>query len=178
MRCTMARLRLLILGLLASAAGLGGGSSLPAQCRLCDQPSTLRPGLADGDGLTLSIETSLNFDRLVLSSAGQGTAIVRPDGANRVEGAVTAIGARAMVGSATVRGAPSRPVRVEMPGRIELYSTSGGRISVDDIVTDLGQAPKLDASGSLTFRFGGRVTISGDSEGSYRGEMPITVEYP
>jgi hypothetical protein len=64
-----------------------------------------------------------------------------------------------------------------MPGRITLYSLSGGRIAIDDVGTDLPSMPKLDAAGNLTFRFGGRLSISGDAEGEYRGDVPITVEY-
>ena len=33
------------------------------------------------------------------------------------------------------------------------------------------------SAGNLTFRFGGRVQISGDADGDYRGDLPITVEY-
>jgi hypothetical protein len=68
-------------------------------------------------------------------------------------------------------------VRVELPRRIDLYSVSGGRIAVDDVSSDLPSLPRLDSAGNLTFRFGGRVTVTGDSEGEYRGNMPITVEY-
>ena len=82
-----------------------------------------------------------------------------------------------MVGSASVHGTPGRPVRVELPRRIDLYSLGGGRITVDDVASDLPSLPRLDSAGNLTFRFGGRVTITGDSEGDYRGDMPITVEY-
>ena len=82
-----------------------------------------------------------------------------------------------MVGTATIHGAAGRAVRVELPRRIDLYSVSGGRITVDDVASDLASLPRLDSAGNLTFRFGGRVTVRGDSEGEYRGEMPITVEY-
>jgi hypothetical protein len=82
-----------------------------------------------------------------------------------------------MVGSAVVHGQPGRAVRVELPPRIELYSLSGGRITVDNVASDLPALPRLDSAGNLTFRFGGRVTVTGDSEGDYRGDMPITVEY-
>jgi hypothetical protein len=37
--------------------------------------------------------------------------------------------------------------------------------------------PKLDGAGNLSFRFGGRLRISGDADGGYRGDVPITVEY-
>ena len=94
-----------------------------------------------------------------------------------VSGMIGAISSRAMVGSATVRGEPGRSVRIDLPRHIQLYSISGGRIAVDEIVSDLPASPKLDATGLLTFRFGGRIRISGDAEGDYRGDMPITAEY-
>jgi hypothetical protein len=37
--------------------------------------------------------------------------------------------------------------------------------------------PQLDSSGNLAFRFGGRLSVAGDAEGDYRGDVPITVEY-
>jgi hypothetical protein len=82
-----------------------------------------------------------------------------------------------MVGSASVHGEPGRAVRIELPHRIDLYSIDGGRIAFDDVVSDLPSMPRLDSAGNLTFRFGGRLTITGDSEGQYRGDLPITVEY-
>lgn len=167
---------LVLAGALLTGA-LSASTSAPAQCRLCDQPTTARTDTADDDGLTLHVETSLNFDRLVLASTSQGAATVRPDGSSSAEGGVVAISARAMVGSASVHGSPGRIVRVELPGRIDLFSSTGGRIAVDELITDLPQIPKLDAAGNLDFHFGGRATITGDADGNYRGEMPITVEY-
>jgi hypothetical protein len=37
--------------------------------------------------------------------------------------------------------------------------------------------PRLDSSGTLTFRFGGRIRITGDADGDYRGDLPISAEY-
>jgi hypothetical protein len=48
---------------------------------------------------------------------------------------------------------------------------------MDEIVSDLPPLPVLDSAGNLTFRFGGRVRISGESDGDYRGDLPITVQY-
>jgi hypothetical protein len=48
---------------------------------------------------------------------------------------------------------------------------------IEDIVSDLPGSARLNASGTLTFRFGGRLRVSGDAEGEYRGDVPITVEY-
>ena len=82
-----------------------------------------------------------------------------------------------MVGSAIVRGEPNRTVRVELPQQIVLHSGSGREISFDDVVSDLPVLPRLDSAGILRFRFGGRLRISGEAEGDYRGDLPITVEY-
>jgi hypothetical protein len=162
--------------ILVAAAAAVGSSPARAQCRLCDTPTTALSQSPDGDGIALEIQTSLNFDRLILSGS-QGAAVIRPDGSSSAEGAVTQVSGRAMVGSASVHGTPGRAIRVELPRRIDLYSLAGARITVDDVASDLPSLSRLDSAGNLTFRFGGRVTISGDSEGDYRGEMPITVEY-
>ena len=150
---------------------------LAAQCRLCETPTTEIPAQGAQDDVQLQIETSLNFDRLVLSGAGAGAATLRPDGANTSEGAVAGVGPRATVGIVTVHGQPNRALRVDIPHRIDLYSLSGGRITLDDVTTDLSLAPRLDAAGNLKFRFGGRLHVTGDSDGQYRGDLPITVEY-
>ena len=148
-----------------------------AQCRLCETPTTQSPGSGEASTIDLQIEASLDFDRLVLLGAGEGTADLLPDGSRMVSGMVGAISSRAMVGSARLRGEPGRGVRIDLPRRIELHSLSGGTVVIDDIVSDLDTVPRLDASGSLSFRFGGRLRISGDAEGDYRGDIPITVEY-
>jgi hypothetical protein len=173
----MGLLKLHALLLAALAAAAAGTSPARGQCRLCDTPTTALPSPADSDAIELEIETSLDFGRLILAGEGQGAAVIRPDGSSGAQGALSAVSARAMVGTAAIHGAAGRAVRVELPRRIELYSIGGGRITVDDVASDLPSLPRLDSAGNLTFRFGGRVTVLGDSEGDYRGEMPITVEY-
>lgn len=151
--------------------------SASAQCRLCAAPTTESAVLRPDGEIDLQIEAALDFDRLILLGTGEGTAQLRPDGSTQVSGVIGAISTRAMVGSATVRGEPGRAVRIDLPRQIELYSLSGGRVSLDEIGSDLPSLPKLDSTGRLVFRFGGRVRISGDAEGDYRGDMPITAEY-
>ena len=171
--------RTLLLTVLALAAGMSTVPVRPAaaQCRLCDAPTTSRDeGPADA-AVSLEIETSLDFDRLILLGAGDGTATLLPDGSTSVSGVVGAISGRAIVGSAVVRGEAGRTVRIELPRQIELYSLSGARITIEDIVSDLPSLARLDSAGSLSFRFGGRLRISGEADGDYRGEVPITVEY-
>lgn len=157
---------------------LAGSAVADAQCRLCGQPTVVTPTdtLANGD-VDLQIEASLNFDRLILSGSGAGAVTIRPDGSSGVEGSVLQEGPRAMVGTVLVHGIANRPVRVDMPRRIELFSVGGGRMTLDDIISDLPSGPHLDAAGNLSFRFGGRLIVSGDADGSYRGDLPITVEY-
>ena len=147
------------------------------QCRLCDRPTTVRMDNATNGDVQIQIETNLSFDRLIFSGAGPGSATIRPDGSSAAEGSVTEVGPRAMVGTVLVHGDPGRGVRIELPRRIELYSMSGGRLTLEDVTTDAVAAPHLDPAGNLSFRFGGRLILTGDSDGPYRGDLPITVDY-
>ena len=138
-----------------------------AQCRLCDAPTTGRAEPDRAAGMSSSrIESSLNFDRLILTGGGKGAATMRPDGSSGAEGSVMQLGPRAMVGSVQVHGEANRAVRVELPHRIELYSLAGGRITLDDVTSDLPSSPHLDAAGNLSFRFGGRLVVTGDADGA------------
>lgn len=165
--------------ILAMVAALvcAGGSVAPAQCRLCTTPTTNRDDSQISDRIALDVQTSLNFDQLVFDGRGSGSATIRPDGSIQNAGAVTDISPRAMVGTVVLHGQPGRTIRVQLPSRIVLHSIGGGEISFDDVVSDLPSLPRLDDSGSLTFRFGGRLHVSGDAEGQYRGDLPITAEY-
>ena len=173
----MGGFKIFALAIAAVAAAAVGLAPARGQCRLCEKPTTALSQSPDGDGIELEIQSSLDFGRLILGRQGQGAAVIRPDGSNAAEGALTGVSPRAMVGTAVVHGAAGRAVRVELPRRIDLYSLGGGRITVDDVSSDLPSLPRLDSAGNLSFRFGGRVTVTGDSEGDYRGDMPITVEY-
>jgi len=167
----------LLILLVAAAGAIAPARSATAQCRLCDQPTSARADGSEDDGIQLQIETDLEFDRLVISGGGAGAATMRPDGSTGAEGSVGAVGPRARVGTVLVHGQPNRLVRVDIPRRIELHSAGGGRMVLEDVTTDLSGAPRLDAAGNLSFRFGGRLTLSGDADGQYRGDLPITVEY-
>jgi hypothetical protein len=171
------RCKLRLLSSMAAVLLAGAAAPASAQCRLCSTPTTQLQTGQDGGDLRLDVQATLDFDRLVLLGAGDGAATLLPGGERSASGSVATLSARAMVGSVTVHGEPNRTLRVEMPGTIQLYSLSGGRISVDRLDTDLPGMPRLDSAGNLTFRFGGRVQINGDSDGDYRGDVPITVEY-
>jgi hypothetical protein len=161
------------------AAALLGGVPGPvgAQCRLCSTPTTERRETGQDGLIQLEVAAVLDFDGLVLLGAGQGAATLLPNGERSATGSIAAISAKAMVGSVTVRGEPGRALRVEMPRRVTLHSLTGGQITIEQMETDLPRLPKLDSAGNLSFEFGGRLKISGDAEGEYRGDVPITVEY-
>src|SRR6185437_1614721 len=170
--------RHMVLVVAALAAAISGAAPPAlAQCRLCEQPTTALPTDGPDGEVQLQIETKLDFDRLILSGSGAGAATIRPDGTQLAEGGVIDLGPRAMVGTVLVHGEAGRSIRVDLPHRIELYSVGGGRITLDDITSDLPAMPRLDPAGNLTFRFGGRLMVSGDSDGQYRGDLAITVEY-
>jgi hypothetical protein len=168
---------LLLSTMLAVALGALAPVGAAAQCRLCDSPTTQVDSASLDGPVSLRIEASLNFDQLILLGSGDGSVQLRPDGSSQVTGSVSAVSSRAMVGSATVRGEPGRAVRIDLPKHIELYSLSGARLSLDEIVSDLPSTAKLDSSGTLQFHFGGRIRLTGDAEGAYRGDLPITAEY-
>jgi hypothetical protein len=168
----------LAISLAASAFLLAGApASAPAQCRLCSKPLTERVESDSSDRIQLEVAAVLDFDRLVLLGGGGGAATLLPNGERSVSGSIATVSAKAMVGSVTVRGEPGRTLRIEMPRRIDLRSIGGGSIAVDDVETNLPGLPKLDSAGNLSFQFGGRLTIVGDADGEYRGDVPITVDY-
>ena len=172
-----ARIALRTLPIAAALLSLGAVQPADAQCRLCGSPTTVREAEGGKGEVQLDVQTSLNFDRLILLGAGEGTAVLRPDGSSSSTGMIADVSPRAMVGTVTVHGEPGRTIRIDLPSRIELHSLTGGAVTFDDVVSDLPSLPKLDSAGNLTVRFGGRLRIIGDAEGDYRGDLPITAEY-
>lgn len=149
-----------------------------APCRLCD---------GSGEGLTatvptalpmaLEVQTSLDFDRVILTGPSGGTARLAPDGSRATSGALAALTGRAMTGEVVIRGEPNRQIRVDLPTRIDLFGFAGGALAITRISSDLPILPRLDGEGRLRVRFGGELFVSGDAEGEYRGDVPITVDY-
>ena len=127
--------------------------------------------------MSLEVETTLDFDRVILVGESGGTARIGADGSRSSSGAVGALSGRTMVGTVVIRGEPGRQIRIDVPNRIDLFGLNGSRLTLLRVMTDLGPSPRLDATGRLTFHFGGELAISGSAEGDYRGDVPITVEY-
>ncbi|MBB3764812.1 DUF4402 domain-containing protein [Sphingomicrobium lutaoense] len=149
-----------------------------AQCRLCEERSVhVDQRKAGEERIGLQVETILDFDSIVLTGEGFGSATLGANGTRMAEGNVAILSSRAMVGQVVIRGEADRLVTVRLPERIELFSTDGDRLILDSIDHDLPRIPRLDAEGMLRFQFGGRLLVEGDAEGDYRGEVPIIAEY-
>lgn len=164
-------------GPIGLAVSFAAPNAAMAQCRLCDGAPPTATQAEAATPIRLEVESSLSFDRLVLMGVGDGTAILKPDGTRLLSGSLGDFSGSAMVGTAVVRGEPGRIVRVELPKIIELHSLTGSQLMIDEISTDLPAAPRLDSSGRLSFRFGGRLRVNGDADGDYRGDLPITADY-
>ena len=148
-----------------------------SDCRLCTTAPTDSDD-APASPLHLEVATRLDFDKVVYAGTGDAQLDLSPTGTARLSGATTASGARAMPGTVTVRGEPGRAVRIDLPRMVELFGDSGhGTIRILSLRTDLPNFPRIGADGTLSFRFGGDLRISGDSDGSYRGSVDILVEY-
>ena len=164
--------------LLFLALASASASAEPPVCRLCDGTPTLTgPGASDLRPMALEVRTSLDFDRVILTGPAGGTARIGPDGSRETRGALAAMSGRAMIGEVIIKGEPGRQVRVELPQRIDLYGFAGGGLAITRVTSDLPVLPRLDGEGVLRIRFGGELFVSGDSEGQYRGDVPITVDY-
>lgn len=175
----MSGLRIALLSPIALLVGaLAVPGSAPAQCRLCATPTT-SPDQADApQPIRLEVQAKLDFDQIVLlDSALPGTARIAPDGSSSTSGSIGALSGRAMVGSVIVRGEPGRMMRIGFPDAIQLFGLTGNSIRVRALVSDLPSTARLDSQGLLRFRFGGELEVSGNIEGEYRGDIPITVDY-
>jgi Domain of unknown function (DUF4402) len=128
--------------------------------------------------ISLEITTNLSFSRAALTSDHNGQIRIDPlTGSRQLGGGIIDLGGAALAGSATVHGEPGRAIRVEMPQTVSMSSSTGGAIEISDIQTNLSPAPRLDNFGTLIFQFGGRISVSGNVSGTFRGRVPITAEY-
>ena len=152
-------------GLTNSVAGCWA-IALPPSCLWRSSPRAL-----------LEVQTRLEFDKVVFGGMGEAMVTMSPDGVTRMAGAASATGARTMPGSVLIRGEPGHPVRVDLPRQVNLFGEGNGAIRIDSIVTDLPAFPRIGDDGTLSFRFGGDLRISGDGDGAYHGSIDIIVEY-
>ncbi|MFC4293372.1 DUF4402 domain-containing protein [Sphingorhabdus arenilitoris] len=149
-------------------------------CRLCEAaPSASNAPKGPDTPISIDITTRLNFSRFAMAGTGQsGQVKINPQsGTAQVQGGLVDLGGYSLAGTAVIRGEPGRQVRVDMPASIQMTSSTGGTMTLAELQTDLGPAPRLDASGELRFSFGGALQVSGSVSGKFRGRIPITAQY-
>ena len=170
------------------AAGLVVPSAINAQdagiapCRLCSADPSTAIEARPTQPLRLEVASRLDFDKVVFEGNGTALLALSPGGVARLSGAASAAGARALPGTVLVRGEPGRAVRVDLPRHVMLFgpgngNSGNGELRIDRLVTDLPSFPRIGDDGTLSFRFGGDLSLSGDSDGAYHGTIDITVEY-
>jgi len=162
---------------LVSPVAARAQEAILAPCRLCGPDSAAKGESRPVTPLRLEVLTRLEFDKVVFGGVGDAMVALSPGGASTMSGAAAATGARAMPGTVLIRGEPGRAVRIDLPHQVQLHGEGNGAIRIDSIVTDLPSFPRIGDDGTLSFRFGGDLLISGDSDGNYRGSVDIIVEY-
>ena len=176
----MGRKPALLAGIALTCATAIAAPAMPqeifAPCRLC-RPVEANLKQPPEQPVQLEVQTRLDFDQLILVGTGEGSAELWPNGTRVPRGSVKDISARATLGEVTVRGEPGRQVRVELPNSIDLHGFNGGSIRLEAIRSDLPLVARLDDNGRLSFRFGGVVRVTGDSDGEFRGDVQVNVEY-
>ena len=146
-----------------------------AQCRLCapdTSPSTREPARP----LNIEVETALDFSRAAGSRSGGSIAIDERTGQRRVNG-LADLGGFAIKGSVRLTGEPYRHVRISLPSSARLLAPDGNSAEAVDLRTDLPADPMLDGSGTLSFSFGGRLIVTGNVAGDFRGRIAIVADY-
>ncbi len=166
--------RLAFSTLIAVLAWSQAASARADECRLC---TTATGGTAAAQPLQVDIINGLTFSRAAHTGSGKGRISVAADGASNIGGGLIALGGYAVAGSAVIHGEPGRYIRIDLPARVEMTSSTGGKVEIANLRTSLGLHPQLDASGQLTFSFGGDLNVDSDLSGKFRGRIPITAEY-
>lgn len=152
---------------------------LPAQsCQLCRQEASIPDRSEARRPLRVEIESALDFSSLVDMSGRGGTAEVDSrSGTRRLSGGMLGLGGAVLRGSVRISGEPFARVVIRMPSTLELRASGGGSSVISQIETDLPADPALDATGKLSFSFGGRMRVNEGASGDFQGRFPVFVDY-
>lgn len=156
--------------------------SAAAQCRLCaaspDSASSARSSDKTETPLNIEITANLDFSRLALLNRAGGEVEIDPQsGQRRISGGLTDLGGLSLNGEGRLTGEPGRVVRVHLPERITLSAPNGSTADLVKLDTDLPAQARLDRDGRLNFSFGGRLRVTGNASGQFRGRIAITADY-
>ncbi len=129
--------------------------------------------------LGIRVEATLDLGRAAQTRPGGGGSITldAQTGARRVSGSLADLGGMALKGVVRLEGEPFAPVVVTLPPRIELRALDGSTAEIVELRSDLPPGAVLDAQGALSFRFGGRLIVTGGQAGDFRGRIPVVAEY-
>lgn len=167
-----------LLGLLLLLVPLGTSPGAAASdCPMC--------GITPGDSaasddvapIEIEIETTLDFDRVIIGGNGAGAVRLLPDGSAAASGGAEFPGGRARIGRVIIRGEPNRAIYVDFPKSVELIGMKGAVVTVTALVTDLPDHPRLDSRGELAVDFGGELEVQGDVDGDFRGNLLVRADY-
>ncbi len=165
-----------LLGFGVPASGEAARGNLEMDCMLCGTDGQQSEAKAEIP-LRIEVTAKLSFSRIALTGRSGAQILVDPQGTRQMNGDAIALGGYPVAGSVILTGEPGRSVRIDMPRNIAMLSSTGGRISIEDMRTTLGPSPRLDNSGRLDFSFGGRIAVRGNTAGRFRGRIPITANY-
>ncbi len=153
-----------------------------AQCRLC--ASTPKSASSNGSSgkpeipLNIEITANLDFSRLALLHHAGGEVELDPQsGQRRISGGITDLGGLSLHGEGRLTGEPGRLVRVQFPERLTLSAPNGSTADLVKLDTDLPAQARLDRDGRLIFSFGGKLRVTGNASGQFRGRIAITADY-
>jgi hypothetical protein len=133
---------------------------------------------SSGRPRTIEFTTNHQFSPQAMTGAAPGDVEIDPQtGSRKIGGGLIGLGGVPFQGRGRITGSPMRPVRVDLPGRIAMTTSTGGKAELTDLTTDLPAFPMLDATGTLEFSFGGRLKVSDAAGGTFRARIPISVDY-
>lgn len=160
----------------ARAQGSCENCDLPPGCRgKGNQKKLDKPECA---AINITIETDLDFGRLVLIGTGVGSVMLDlTTGQKMTFGELNDLGGIPVEGSAVITGAPREPVFVIFPTQILMSDPTGATAELRDFTTDLPSLPILDQAGRFEFRFSGTIHTDSPIGGKLRGRIPISVQY-
>lgn len=173
--------------------GVVAGTPMPAlaqgQCVNCVLPPGCR-GVGNGKkndprcvplpALDLTVESNIDFGRLLLVGSGNGYAVIDlTTGSRTLFGELDDLGGMPVAGQATITGGPRASVRVDLPASVTLVDATGASAELRDFRTSLPLIATLGADGRLTFRFTGTLytTARAAGAGRLRGRVPLRVAY-
>tara|TARA_R110000772_G_scaffold59179_1_gene133987 strand:- start:253 stop:801 length:549 start_codon:yes stop_codon:yes gene_type:complete len=156
--------------------------SAAAQCRLCAaQPINASSSRSSDEAeipLNIQITANLDFSRLALLNHAGGEVELDPQsGQRRITGGISDLGGLSLNGQGHLTGEPGRLVRVQLPEQITLSAPNGSTADLVKLDTNLPPQARLDRDGRLSFSFGGRLRVTGNASGQFRGRIAITADY-